>query len=195
MDESLNWGPQVNSICKRAHCTIHNLKRYKNILPMQLKKTIVQALIFPIFDYCDVLLNELSSTHSIKLNRAFNHTIKFIFNTQKFDHVTPLLNELKWLRLDFRRKLHTLNLEYKIINQCCPTYLSSYFHELNSKHNFGTCPSGKLMIPPHKSEICSKSFSVLGARYWNDLPNPNIKSLSFPSFKRTVSDILLLKEE
>ena len=56
IDETLNWKPQVAHVCKTVFSVLHSLNLLKKFLPFQLKRTLVQALLMPHFDYCDILL-------------------------------------------------------------------------------------------------------------------------------------------
>lgn len=194
LDQSFTWIPQASAVCKKSYSTIHSMKRLRHIQPLQLKKLLVQSLVLPIFDYCDTLVNDANKAVTTKLDRAFNHAIKFIFNAKKSDHVTPLFKELKWLRLHSRRKLHTLNLVHKVLNNSCPSYFINYFTYPNNSKLLGTRPSGKLSVPVHKTDICSKTFLVLGAKYWNAHTHPKSAHSSLPIFKRDVTDSLFNSE-
>ena len=92
------------------------------------------------------------------------------------------------------RKLHILTLVDKTLNHCCPEYFTSYFQFLNQGHTLGTRPSGKLLIPKHRTEAFSKSFIVLGAKYWNQLPNSKMDTVPFSIVERVVNDFLFNKE-
>lgn len=121
------------------------------------------------------------------LHRSFNQSVKYIFNAKRSDHVTPLIRELSWLKLDSRRKLHTLILVHKILNLTCPSYLSSYFQPLSNVNEPPTRSNDRIMIPAHRTEICTTSFFVHGARLWNSLPNSNWRRQSHTSFKHFIT--------
>ncbi|KAJ4429878.1 hypothetical protein ANN_22082 [Periplaneta americana] len=69
-----------------------------------LKKSLVQTHVFPYFDYADILLTDLSSHNKTKLQRAHNLCVRFVSNVRKYDHITPSLEAIGWLKLDKKRK-------------------------------------------------------------------------------------------
>ncbi|KAJ4441498.1 hypothetical protein ANN_11354 [Periplaneta americana] len=62
----------VRKTCGKVYSIIHVLKRINVHLPSYLKKSLVQTLAFPYFDYADILLTDLSSDNKMKLQRAHN---------------------------------------------------------------------------------------------------------------------------
>ena len=127
-DSNLNWNVQIKETSKKIFYIMHSLKRLKNFLPTNLKRILVQTLVMPHFDYCDVLLTDLSNKHSEKLQRVHNMCIRYIFNIRRYDHVSPYFHELSWLKLHNRRKMHCLVLLFKIVLTSNPNYLASRFH-------------------------------------------------------------------
>ncbi|KAJ4449541.1 hypothetical protein ANN_00942 [Periplaneta americana] len=72
MDNNLNWDMQITETCRKVYSIIHVLKRINVHLPSCLKTSLVQTLVFPYFDYADILLTDLSSNNKMKLQRAHN---------------------------------------------------------------------------------------------------------------------------
>ncbi|KAJ4431494.1 hypothetical protein ANN_20092 [Periplaneta americana] len=96
----------------------------------------------PHFDYCDVLLSDLSSELSVKLQRAQNICVRYVCNIRRYDHISPSFESLSWLRLKERRTLHSLSLLFRILHILTPNYLSSRFSYLYPNHD---------LIPDHLS--------------------------------------------
>ncbi|KAJ4434898.1 hypothetical protein ANN_23469 [Periplaneta americana] len=55
----------------------------------------VKTLVFPHFDYADILLTDLSSDNKMKLQRAHNLCVRFVSNVRKYDHITPSLEAIE----------------------------------------------------------------------------------------------------
>ena len=62
---------------------MHSLKRLKNFLPPDLKRILVQTLVMPHFDYCDILLTDLAENLRDKLQRVHNMCMRYIFNIRR----------------------------------------------------------------------------------------------------------------
>ena len=116
LDSNLNWETQVKHICRKTFSILYSLRRLKNFLPIPLKQTLVQNLVLPHFDYCDIVYSDLNVNLSQRLQRVHNACIRFIFNARRYDH----FNNLSWLRLNKRCQLHSLTFLFKILHSCIP---------------------------------------------------------------------------
>ncbi|KAJ4425849.1 hypothetical protein ANN_27475, partial [Periplaneta americana] len=122
---------------------------------------------------------EVSESHCVlpvdnktKLQRAHNLCVRFVSNVRKYDHITPSLEAIGWLKLDKKRNLHSLLLLFEILNSSIPSYLSSRFTYLSSHHNLNTRSRHEtiLTIPSHRTSSYSSSFTIALPRLWNSLP-------------------------
>ncbi|KAJ4444021.1 hypothetical protein ANN_05810 [Periplaneta americana] len=108
----------------------------------------------------------------MKLQRAHNLCVRFVSNVRKYDHITPSLEAIGWLKLDKKRNLHSLLFLFEILNSSIPSYLSSRFTYLSSHHNLNTRSRHEtiLTIPSHRTSSYSSSFTIAMRRLWNSLP-------------------------
>ncbi|KAJ4442411.1 hypothetical protein ANN_03997 [Periplaneta americana] len=183
-ESNLNWDTHIKYTCKKAFSILHSLKRLYHY-PSKLKQTLVQTLILPHFDYCDVLFSDLRIDSAQKLQRVHNACVRFICNVRYYDHISPSFKKLSWLRLHERRNLHSLSLLYRIMHSSSPYYLFARFHTLSRYHNINTRSQrdNTLEIPLHASSLYSSSFTVATSRHWNSLP-PEVKGCrTLNSFK------------
>ena len=193
MDNNLNWDMQITETCRKVYSIIHVLKRINVHLPSCLKKSLVQTLVFPHFDYADILLTDLSSDNKMKLQRAHNLCVRFVSNVRKYDHITPSLETIGWLKLDKKRNLHSLLLLFEILNSSIPSYLSSRFTYLSSHHNLNTRSRHEtiLTIPSHRTSSYSSSFTIALPRLWNSLPASIRDCRNKIEFKRKLTRLLV----
>jgi hypothetical protein len=191
MTNDLTWTAHVKHVCQRTYAALHSLNRLKNFLPTKLKTMLVQCLIIPHFDYCDLVYNDLKEDLSIRLQRAQNSCVRFILGIKKSDHITPGYKELGWARLRERRNLHTVCLVHKLLSTSSPSYLASNFQFLHSNHNFNTrSRSGtQLTFPIHRTSLLGNSFTVHAIRTWNALPTDirDVHQNNFNTFKSATS--------
>ena len=191
MDKSLNWNIQVAETCKKVFSLIHSFRRLKNFLPFSMKKMLVQTLVMPHFDYCDILLTDLSVTSAQRLQRVHNVCIRFICNTRKFDHITPSLQLLSWVRLKERRTIHSLSLLFRIMHTSTPNYLLSRFQFLTTLRNRH---QALLSIPHHRTSLYSSSYTVEIPRLWNSLPNDVRDCRTLSQFKIKLENFVLFND-
>ena len=129
MDKHLDWSKQVASTCKKVFSIIHTLQRVKIFLPTSLRKTLVQTLVMPHFDYGDVLLTDLNSDLTTRLQRAHNMCVRFIFNIRRYDHITPSFEALNWVPLTDHRNSELLYFKVFVFRF---QYVTSH-HHLNTR--------------------------------------------------------------
>ncbi|KAJ4444980.1 hypothetical protein ANN_06779 [Periplaneta americana] len=191
-ESNLNWDTHIKYTCKKALTILHSLKGLYHY-PSKLKQTLVQTLILPHFDYCDVLFSDLRTDSAQKLQRVHNACVRFICNVRYYDHISPSFEKLTWLRLHERRNLHSLSLLYRIMHTSSPYYLFARFHTLSRYHNINTRSQrdNTLEIPLDTSSLYSSSFTVATSRHWNSLP-PEVKGCrTLKSFKSNLEHYLM----
>ena len=177
INKTLNWSDQVRETCNRVFAGVHSLKRFTRCLPQEVKAMLVKTLVFPHFNYCDAVYNDMTVELSERLQRAQNYCVRFIFNLRRDDHVTPYFSQLSVLKLNRLREYHILCILFSILESHIPTYLSERFtflsdiSERNTRHGSST-----LIIPTHRTVIYNKSFTVTASRLWNSLPD-NLKGI------------------
>jgi hypothetical protein len=188
LNERLQWNDHVNLVCGKVFGVLHSLRRCKFLLPINLRKQLVQSLIFPLFDYCDYTMTDITDELSLKLDRALNACVRFIFDLRKDEHISQYYTALAWLRVSDRRYLHVLRLIRLLIHDKTPHYLSEKFTFLNNPH---TRSELTLRIPNHRTSVFNKSFTVSGCRAWNALPICVRKSESAKSYREAIKNSLL----
>jgi hypothetical protein len=82
------------SFAKKVFSSLHSLRRFRKIFPSGVKAKLIQSLVLPLVDYCDVVYCGLSDGNSVRLQKVFNNCVRYIFNSKPADHITPLLKDL-----------------------------------------------------------------------------------------------------
>uniref|UniRef100_A0A1B6KKS7 Reverse transcriptase domain-containing protein n=1 Tax=Graphocephala atropunctata TaxID=36148 RepID=A0A1B6KKS7_9HEMI len=181
MTKHLGWTDQTVLTCNRVFAGIHSLKRFALFLPLNVKIMLVKTLILLQFNYCDIVINDTTVELSDRLQRAQNYCIKFIFNSRRSDHVTPLFQQLSLMKLKELCDYHTLVLLHSIITFKSPRYLSENFLFMSDiSERYTRRGASILSIPHHRTSFFNKSFTVTACRLWNALPD-NIRNLGLRS--------------
>ncbi|XP_043470936.1 uncharacterized protein LOC122504103 [Leptopilina heterotoma] len=100
---TLSWDKQVGKMCKSVYATLSQFKTNKKALTVELKTKLVTSLVFPHFDYCCVVYNDMTEELNYKLEKLLNSCIRFIFDLKRDEHVTPYRLQLGWLSVSNRR--------------------------------------------------------------------------------------------
>ena len=113
----------VNQLTSRVFPTICNITKIQHLLDKSMTKTLVQALVLSKVDYCNSLLLGSSQYNIRKLQRLQNMCARIIYRARKYNHITPLLMELHWLKIEEQIEYKVAVLVYKCVTKTAPTYL------------------------------------------------------------------------
>jgi Reverse transcriptase (RNA-dependent DNA polymerase) len=187
VDQNLNWNAHTSHVCSSTYLKLRNLHRHRKFLTFDMRKMLVQSLIFPIFDYCDVIYASTSDSNRNRIRKSFNSSVRFITGLRKYDHISPAIQDLNFLTPSIRQSLHVSCLTQKVLYSRCPTYLSDGLVTLTDGHAHNTRNSSTIRIPGHRLEQTKNSFNYVAAATWNQLPKSlreETDSLKFKSMAR-----------
>ena len=122
-----------------------------------------------------------------RLQSVMNSAARLVFSSPRYDHVSPLLRQLHWLkareRIDFKLAL----LVYTCQHGAAASYLSD---ELSQPADFEArrrlrCASAPSLIVRRTrlSTIGYRAFPVAAARVWNSLPQHVTSATSLSVFR------------
>jgi len=191
IDQTLCWDVHTMKVINRVFSTLAQIRRNVGCLPLNIRKLLVQSLIFPNFDYGAVVMVGMSSTLKSKLQRVQNACLRFVYGVRKADHITPYYIKSGWLKLEERRKLQLAILVLNVVKNQSPSYLFNNLVSTSSIHS-RTSRQSKLclQVPHHRTVIFKYSFTVYGAQLWNDLKIYNYLDRSLQNAKLSLYELL-----
>ena len=83
--------------CSAAFFWLHSIKRINKFLSIDKLETVLHAFVTSSIDYCNELLYGLPDCEIVKLQRVQNAAARLLTSNCKYDHITPVLQELHWL--------------------------------------------------------------------------------------------------
>jgi len=105
-----------------------------------------------------------------------------VTNTRKYDHITPIIQNLHWLPVRQRNQLKILLITYKSINYMAPEYLSALVSIRKSSRKLKSFDQILQQVSRVKS--CGDCvFSVATPTFWNRLPANIRNASSLETFK------------
>ncbi|CAG5093392.1 Protein of unknown function [Cotesia congregata] len=134
LNNDLLWKNYVSQTVRKVNAALYTLKSRKNIYTTAIRKLLVTATILPLIDYCTVVLIDATADNNLKLQRALNSSIRFIYNLKRDEHITPYRRKPSYLRELFvedearrseRLAIKTNNLYYEMFaeNSLTSSYL------------------------------------------------------------------------
>ena len=122
----------------------------------------------------------MSKKNIAKLQTVQNFAARMVTGTRKYDHISAMLQQLKWLPVSYTLRYKDAVMEFKCLKGLAPPYLARRFTSRSQTHDRVTRQMDELDIP----------FYRTAAGIWNDLDN-NIKdSSSIGVFKKLIRNIL-----
>ena len=102
--------------------------------------------------------------------QRLNAAARLSADARKYDHVTPLLMDLHWLRVPERVKFKLRVLMHRCLTGAAPRYLTELAVPVasNACHRLCSTSSADLVVPSaRRSTIRDRAFAVAGPRAWN----------------------------
>ena len=124
-DDQLSMEPQINHLCKQMYCELRRIGQMASFLDRDSVQMLISAFLFSRLDYCNSLLVNVSNDMIGKLQRFQNSAARLILRKPKYEHVTPLLQELHWLPVNVRFDYKIAVLCHKCLNNKAPVYLQT----------------------------------------------------------------------
>ena len=88
---TLDWKRHTSEITRRVYSTLHTLRFHRHSLSRSLRKTLVESLVFPRFDYACVVYHHLGNTRIKKIQVTLKACVRFVVGRLPFlSHVTPI---------------------------------------------------------------------------------------------------------
>jgi len=194
LDSKLNWKEHVKYICSRAHSLMYRLYHFRRSTTLSLRKHLVQALLFPVVDYCSLVYCNISNELNLKIQRVLNRGIRYIYGFWRDSRVTPYRRELGWLRAEGRRDYFAACFLYNLLQSGTPSYLANFFV---ARHSSRPVRGNQevLLVPRFRTDCLKYSFHVTTTYLWNALPTHIRESPSLSIFKQLIIAHIFAGEE
>ena len=116
------------------------------------------------------------SSHLLsRLQSVMNAAARLIFSSSRFQHITPLLRQLHWLKAPERIAFKQSVLVYKCLHGSAPAYLTDEIcqvADVEARQRLHSSSSSSLIVSrTWLPTVGDRAFPVAAARVWNSLPD------------------------
>jgi len=144
--------------------------------------SLVVSLVMPRLDYCNATLAGLPASQLSRLQSVLNAAARLIHRSSRYEHITPMLRDLHWLRSPERIDFKSAVLTYRIPMpaRLGATVSSDYIQSVavSNRRRLRSSSSSQIVIRrTWLSTVGDRAFPVAGCRLWNSLP-PDVMSAS-----------------
>ena len=155
--------------------------------------TIIKGLVFSKMFYCSSVWSNTSVTNINKLQAIQNFAARIVTRSRKFDHITPILKQLRWMPVKDHLFYRDALLTFKCMNGMAPTNLCSRFIKRSMISGRSTRNANTLDVPCYKTATGQRSFLYRPVTIWNNLPSDIKLSSTIKTFKRKLINHLLMR--
>ena len=194
MDAELSFREHATHLTRNSYY-IRQLWQVRDSLTRPACETLVHAFITSRLDYCNAVLAGASKTVLNVLQLIQNAAARVITRGRRWQHITPILLDLHWLRVQERVTFKLALLVYKSLHGLAPSYLVAHCIPLSQcagRQGLRSHSAGDLHVPRALSATYgSKPFAISGPKVWNQLPLTVKNSSSLVFFKSSLKTHLL----
>ena len=194
VDKHMTFDAQIDHVCKSSINHLRNLFRIRRYLDVSAASTVIHAFITTRLDYCNHLYFGLPRYKVKKLQQIQNIAARYVTCARKYDHITPVLEQLHWLPVSYRIVFKHLLFVYKSLNGLCPQYLRNLLEHRKSARSLRSNFQDLLIQPTCKTKTYGdRAFSVCGPKIWNTVPLEIRQSSTVVLFKKKLKTFLFTR--
>jgi len=174
LDSQLTMKAHVSKVAGSCLYQLRCLRQIRRLVVQEVTAQLVSAFILSQLDYCNSVLAGLSRFTTEPLQRVLNAAAQLVLNLRLHDHVTPALQQLHWLPIEYYRITYKLCLTMHLVHtNRMPQYLSDCIQTVsrsNGRPGLRSSDTAAYVMPRCRTRLGERSFSYAGPTAWNNLP-------------------------
>ena len=152
LQQSMSWADHVDAISMKINQRIGLIRRIRNLLPLQARVALYNALILPLFDYGDVIWGDKNNdTIMSELQILQNKAAKVMLGQPPRSSSTEALKSLDLKSLSTRRFFHRCIATHKCL--IGETDFNFNFTKNQAVHSYNTRRSNDIRLPPTQNKL------------------------------------------
>jgi len=187
IDSDVSMRSHVTRTVSACFAVLRQLRSIRRSVSLPVIQSLVSSLVLSRLDYGNATLAGIPSYLLKRLQSVMNAAARLVFSSSRFEHITPLLHQLHWLKAQERIQFKLAVLVYKCLHGAAPAYLADDLHqpaELEARRRLRSASTSSLLIRRTRlSTIGDRAFPVAAARVWNCLPQHITSAPSLPVFR------------
>lgn len=197
LDSDLLMRTHVTRSVSTCFAVLRQIRSIRRSISRSVLQSLIVSLVLSRLDYGSATLVGLPARLLDRLQSVLNAAARLIYGCRKYDHVTPLLHHLHWLRVPERITFRLAVLVYRCQHGLAPRYLSDELHrvaDVGSRQRLRSAATSALIVPNSvHSTIGDRAFPVAATRVWNSLPQLVTSSPSLTVFRRRLKTELFTR--
>ena len=128
LDADVSMTTHISRTVVSCFGILRQIRSVQRSLPRHAVTSLVTSLVLTRLDYCNSVLAGLPANLLNRLQAVINAAARLICSARKSEHITPILMDLHWLRIQERIQYKLCVLVFKCKHSLAPAYLSEQFH-------------------------------------------------------------------
>ena len=194
IDQHFNMQDHIKKVCRSAYYHLRNIARVRSIIPQKTAETLVHAFITSRLDYCNALLYGLPAYAISRLQSVQNSAARVVTRSRKYDHITPILQDLHWLPVQERIVFKILMMTWRALHGLAPDYISELVTPYVPGRRLRSANENLLVVPASRlRSFGDRRFVHAAPTLWNALPLNIRKAQSLTQFKSLLKTHLFVR--
>ena len=181
----------ISQLVAKSTGLLISLSHSKRALPSWTVAHVVNALVVSSIRYCVSVYGSCGKTQLHRIQKLLNFCARVICGRRKYEHISDVLCQLKWLRAEQLVSYHRLCLVKTALESSLPADIAAMFSYVSTPYQ--TRQAGQLNCPRAKTGSGVRRLAHCSAVF-NRLPG-NLQCLTGPAFKRQLKRLLLREAE
>jgi len=174
IDSDVTMQTHVSKTVSAWFAVLWQLRSIRRSVSETLFKSLVVSLVMPCLDYGNTTLAGLPAYQHQRLQSVLNAAARLVHRSSRYDHITPILRDLHWLKTPKHFVFKIGVLVYRCLHDLAPLYLSDYFEHIADTNRRCLRSSSSSLLAGRRtrfSTVGDRAFPVIGSRFWNTLPD------------------------
>ena len=161
LDETLNWGDHVNSLCSSLLKYFGIFNQIKNKVNVKIARQIYFAFIYSRIKYGIEVYGHCSATNLNKIQILQNKLMKMLLNMDRLTPTNTLHHNLNILKVQDVFNCNLVNFVNDILIKRCPDVFFEYFVLKQNTYDLRT--KGQVVVPPARIHFGDRQVRIKGA--------------------------------
>ena len=184
LSNDCKWQHHVKHITSKAWQRIGLLRQLKFTLKRKTLEHVYITFIRPLLEYGDVVWCNCSVEESNMIEAVQLEAARIVLGVSKLYRIAKMYDDLKWERLDDRRKHHRLILFYKMKHNLTPAFLSDIVPQQVTDYSHYNLRNAHDYHPIFaRTSLYRNSFLPSVINEWNNLPTATKNAETLEIFK------------
>jgi len=174
-DSDVYMRSHVVKTVSACYGVLRQLWSVRRSLPRSVLQSRMSSLVLSRLDYGNATLAAGIPSYLLQqLQSLLNSAARLVFSSTRYDHISPLLQQLHWLRALDRIQFKLAVLMYKCLHGTAPSYLADeleYTADFEAQRRLQSAFSLSLNVRHTRlSTVSDRAFPVAAVHTWNSLP-------------------------